>query len=278
MIFSTLARLESAGLVERIDDRFRLTELGKVAGELGIRVESVVRVGRALRGLPGKSITGRVLVAAAQITVELDEILFPIHRRSVQERQRWRGAVAGQGLPSSVMRELAATEDAAHTTRCKRLAAVTMWLDGIELRRIEESILRHLPGENAAGPIRSSAERTRDLIGVVSRIANLVVGDGLPLAGDGDTLGLRLELGVPSSIAWLGKELGRRFDRGDYLALVREGLVTPEALGAAESQVLARVMPDEAKQSQLLGAVERVLAQQGVALSDDAMPSQDGDV
>lgn len=278
-IGNTLARLESAGLVEKVEDRFRLTELGKVAGELGVQVESVVRVGRALRGLSGASITGRVLLAAAQVTMELDEINFPIHRKSVQERQRWRSAVAGQGLPGGLMRELSSADDAAYTARCKRLAAVTMWLDGTELRRIEESVLRHLPGENAAGPIRSSAERTRDLIGVVARVAGLIALDGGKLGADADVLSLRLELGIPGEVVWLAQELRRGFDRGDYLALVREGLASPDSLAAADPSVLQGMFPDPTKRSRLQTALERIAARNETSLSEEgAMPSQSGDV
>ena len=163
-ISAHLSRLASAGLVEPIDARFRLTELGKVAGELGIQVESVVRIGRAFRGSNASSLNEIAMVAAAQASVELDEIFFPIHRKSIQERQRWQGALYNYRLPSGVLRELQATDDSTYTARCKKLASVLMWIDGIELNQIEASLLRHLPTDNAAGPIRSTAERTRDLL------------------------------------------------------------------------------------------------------------------
>ena len=158
--------------------RFRLTELGKVSGELGISVESVVRIARALRGLPGSQLTEAALLAAAQTSVELDDVLLPVHRKSVKERQRWRGTIQQQHLPHSVRRELFATYDATATTRCKKLSAVLMWLEGVELNRLEASLLVHLPGNAAAGSIRAVADRTRDLIGVVARIGALVSADG----------------------------------------------------------------------------------------------------
>lgn len=49
-----------------------------------------------------------------------------------------------------------------------------MWIQGVELNRLEASLLQHLPADNAAGPIRAVAERTRDLVGVVARIGGLV--------------------------------------------------------------------------------------------------------
>ena len=177
-ITEAVERLQGAGLVERMYDRFRLTELGKVSGELGISVESVVRIARALRGLPGSQLTEAALLAAAQTSVELDDVLLPVHRKSVKERQRWRGTIQQQHLPHSVRRELFATYDATATTRCKKLSAVLMWLEGVELNRLEASLLVHLPGNAAAGSIRAVADRTRDLIGVVARIGALVSADG----------------------------------------------------------------------------------------------------
>jgi replicative superfamily II helicase len=204
-ISAVLQRLLSAGLVERVDDQYRLTELGRIAGELGIQVESVVRIARGLRGLLGQQLTDAVLVAAAQTSVELDDVLFPVHKTSIKERQRWAAAVQQQRLPSSVVRELRATDDRACTARCKRLSSVLMWLEGLELSRLEASLLVHLPGENAAGPIRAVAERTRDLIGVVARIGALVSSDQAEPVADVASLSARLELGIPTDVMWIAE-------------------------------------------------------------------------
>src|SRR5207249_314400 len=140
---AALSKLKSAGLVEDLEGRHRPTELGKIAGELGIRVESVVRIARSLRGLKREDLFGHVLLAAAQTSVELDDVLFPVHKTSTKERERWQGAIRQQRLPAAVVRELAATDDVIYTARCKRLSAVLMWIDGVELNRIESSLLLH---------------------------------------------------------------------------------------------------------------------------------------
>jgi helicase len=276
-IGAVLQRLLEAGLVEQVEERFRLTGLGKVAGELGIQVESVVRVGRALRGLPGSLMTGGVMLAGAHMTVELDEVIFPIHRKSVQERERWQGAIASQGLPPGVLQELRATDDARYTARCKRLVAVQMWLEGMELSRIEASILRHLPGDNAAGPIRASAERSRDLIGVVARIGSLVSSDGAEVAGNVDDINVRLELGIPNDMLWLARQAKRGLERGDYLALKREGLVSPEAIETGDAAALTRAVRSEAKRTLIRAAIAS-LATAEVTREGDAMPARAGDL
>lgn len=250
-ITGNLNRLISAGLVAQAEDRFRLTDLGKISGELGVKVETVVRIGRALRGLNAPQLTDMVILAAVQLSLELDDVIFPIHRKSIQERQRWQGAIHSYGLPSSVIAEMRATDDASYTARCKKLSALVMWIEGMDLSRIEASVLQHLPSDNAAGPIRATAERTRDLLTVATRIGVLVCTDhGIP-GVDVDVLATRLELGMPTDALWLASKLKRDLDRGDYLALRRAGLLTLEALRSSDEQTLRNVIPSAAKRERL---------------------------
>lgn len=131
-----------------------------------------------------------------------------------------------------------------------------MWLEGVELNRLEASLLVHLPGDNAAGPIRASAERTRDLIGVVARIGGLVSSDGSGPIAEIDDLNTRLELGIPSDMLWLGKEVKRSLERGDYLALRRAGLNSIEALDKTDDIALAKVIKSNLKRQRIRDAVE----------------------
>jgi helicase len=253
-----LSRLAGAGLVESTDARIKLTELGKVAGELGIQVESVVRIGRAFRGSNASSLNEIAVVAAAQVSVELDDVFFPIHRKSIQERQRWQGALYSYRLPSTILRELQATDDSTYTARCKKLASVLMWINGIELNQIEASLLRHLPSDNAAGPIRSTAERTRDLLGVVTRIATLVSSDHGNPSFNVDDLSSRLELGLPADIVWLVQALKRNLERGDYIALRRAGLVTFGGLTAISDSDLKHIIRSSTKREHIRDALSKM--------------------
>jgi hypothetical protein len=271
-ITSVLQRLAGASLVETLDERYRLTDLGKVAGELGIQVESVVRIARALRGLPGQQVTDVVVLAAAQTSIELDDVLIPVHKKSIKERQRWTRAIEQQHLPYSVMRELRATDEPGFTARCKRLSAALMWLDGVELNRLEQSVLVHLPGENAAGPIRAVAERTRDLIGVVARIGALVSADHAEPEADIATLITRLELGIPPEILWLADVVKRGLERGDYLGLHRANLSTLEALDRVDDVRLASVLKSDVKVRRVRDAIVRTNSSQSAETGDLPMP------
>ena len=257
-IAHAIMRLVQAKIIEKIEDRYRLTELGKIAGELGIQVESIVRISRALNGLPASQMTDAALLAVAQTTVELDEVIFPVHRNSIQEKQRWRGAVQQQRLPHSVLIELQATDDPGHTTRCKRLSSILLWLEGVELNRMEDSLLQHMPRSNAAGPIRACAERTRDLISSVARIGELVSSDGFAVGAQADELMCRLEMGIPADICWLAIKLHRRLDRGDYLSLRKAGFIMVKKFDEADDAALLSVVNSKAKLIAIRAAIEEI--------------------
>ena len=268
-----IARLLDAGLVEQLDDRYRLTELGKVAGELGIQVESVVRIARALKDLPSEALSGPTLLAAAQTSVELDQVIFPVHKKSVKERARWQGAIRQQNLPPSVQRELQAIDDSNYTARCKRLSSVLMWIDGVALNRLEASLLVHLPASNAAGPIRASAERTRDLLGVAAHIGIFVSRDkDVGLDAEVESLATRLELGIPEDIVWLAGEVKRGLERGDYLNLRRAGLTSVEVIEAVDESYLLEVIGSENKVRSVRDALEALKEAKSADVEDLPMP------
>ncbi|MDH8168650.1 hypothetical protein QIG48_27560, partial [Klebsiella pneumoniae] len=67
-----------------------MTKLGRLAGESAAEVGSIVALVDCLGSLQPQEISDPVLIAAAQTTVEVDQLLFPINRKSTQkEPQLW---------------------------------------------------------------------------------------------------------------------------------------------------------------------------------------------
>ncbi len=271
---AAIEQLERAGMAESFDGRYRLTALGAVAGELGIEVESVARVARALRGVSTSAMRAETVIAATLVTEELDDVFMLVHKKSVKERQRWQGVPAQQQLPHQLQQELRNVPDADYTARCKKLASTLMWVQGVDLEAIERSVLIHLPSENAAGPIRGVAERTRDLIGVVARVSTILnaatEAETNALGGVIDELATQLELGVPRQMVWLGRTLARRISRGDYLALYRAGLLTPDAI-MEPGEKLKAILPSGASRLLVLEAAREHTEPSAVA--DLPMPA-----
>lgn len=275
-IRSAADRLVRSGLVEESSGLFRLTPLGELAGHLGVDVESVVRVAASLRGVPSVSIHSETLLAAAQLTVEVEQTYMPIHAKSHKERARWQSVPHEQRLPAQLIRALAGAPDTEVTTRGKKLAAVLMWTQGVELERLEASLLQHMRDDNAAGAIRSVADRTRDVLSVVARIAT-ILNAGAPVeeanrVGDlVEDLALQLEVGVPRGLVWLARRLQRSLTRGEYLMLLRSGVRSPRALLDIEAGVLERLIPDTALRRAAREHAEAELAPPA-AVSDSPMP------
>lgn len=274
VLLDALQRLKDHGLVSDHEGRYYLTELGKIAGESGIEVVSVIRLVDALRGVPGSELTDGALIAATQVTKELDDVIFPVHKKSTQERGRWQGAVQQQCFPYSIVRTLRMTakDDADYTCRCKRISAMLMWLDAVELNKIEASLLRHLPSENAAGPIRAIADRTRDLITAVAKVAEILGHGKIHLDSQVERLTIRLELGIPENLVWLGEITGRSLERGDYLNFLRANIVTSEDLLKTEEEILIKILKNPGK-IKTIQAVKKFLADEKVKeIADGTLP------
>lgn len=278
VLAATLVRLEGGGLVESFGAAFRLTGLGRVAGENGVTVESVLRVAEALRGTPAVLMGDASLVAATQLTVELDSINFPVHKSSKQERERWQGALRAQRLPGRLLDALLRGDGA--TSRAKRAAAVLMWIQGKELGTIEAAMMKHLPRDDAAGAVRSVADRTRDLLPLTVRIVELLLEGGEHVMSERvDGLFVRLELGIPGVMVPFGKVAGTRLTRGDYLTLHGEGLHAAEDLAARVDADLEALLGSKAKLNVVREAQAKLEARAAsTGDAGDAMPDLVDDV
>lgn len=244
--------LAGHGMVERAAaGAYQLTELGRLAGEGGIEVESIVRLVETLSRLEPARITDPALLAAVQLTVELDRVYIPINKRSThQEPQTWQAELQRQGVPPHLLQALRRTREPHDgTARAKRAAACLLWVAGLPLTDIERSLTRHGGVfDGAAGPLRGVAARSVDLLPIVARVAELLH-PGLELAARAARLLIRLEVGVPAPAVDLAAQAGTGLARGDYLALAGADLVGVDALEAS---------PDEPLLSALGGSPEKL--------------------
>lgn len=77
------------------EQHYELTPLGRLAGESGIAVESVLRVVGVLRHLPPVALDDYTLVALTQLTEELDDVYFPLNKKSERRSPRPGSAPCG---------------------------------------------------------------------------------------------------------------------------------------------------------------------------------------
>jgi len=219
--------------------------LGWVAGKSGLEVESIVRIIDAVRPLQSSEITDPALIAISQLTVELDNVLFPVNRKSTRsEPQTWHGELQRQPIPQHVLRAFYhnVKDQVDATLRAKKAVACLLWITDQPLATIEAAMTQFSGGTNtAAGAVRSVASRSCDVLPVVADIAQFLHPD-LDLGDRIRRLTIRLEIGIPARALSIGEFTGSTLSRPDYQRLIAAGLIDWEAVEkAGDEQLLACV-------------------------------------
>ena len=232
-----LDALVSAGLVDREPSgNLTLTQLGRFAGESGLEVRSITNVSSALRWVNG-ALSAADLVLLAQVTVEMGQTYVPLHKRSRQEQARWPQVIVSQGAQPSLVNAMHVGGIDEPLARIKRAVACMMFASQAYMADIERSLMQHLRDSSAAGPVRSVASRTRDVVDTVAQVA-VVRGVQLSDEAIADDLLVMLELGVPRQLVPIARELGNALDRARYLDLMNAGLGEVDSIrGAEEGQL-----------------------------------------
>jgi helicase len=228
-------------LIEAHDDgRYELTPLGRLAGESGTEVLSIIRLVECMTPLRLEQITDPTLIAAVQVTRELDQVYIYLNKKTPKEGQSWLPALTSQGVPGHVLRCFSRDVNESHdqVARAKRAVAALAYVSGQEISEIERLLARHGgPFDGAAGPVRAVAARTCDLLGTAARVAEHLHPE-LQLADRVERLNLRLTMGIPATAVDLARYAGTELTRGDYRRLVAGGLSSPQQVAAATDEML----------------------------------------
>ncbi|WP_171521449.1 DEAD/DEAH box helicase [Ensifer canadensis] len=251
-LMRALTNLEGHRLIEKNSDGlYALAPLGRLAGESATEVGSIVRLVASLSSLSSSEITDPVLLTMVQNTVELDEVYFPINKKSIhKEPHTWPSLLGQQGIHWDVLRNLntEAVDQHSATLRAKKAVASLLFVSGQPISEIEVTMGQHGGAfGGSAGPIRSVASRTADLIGVAAKVAE-ILHPQLDLADRVQRLTLRLTYGVPASSVDLAREAGATLTRGDYCALAESRLDAVASIeGATDAAILRAIGGDPEK-------------------------------
>jgi hypothetical protein len=221
-----------------------LTELGQVAGDGGVEVKSILRLVAALSRIQPDALNDPTLIAATQITAELDQVLFPMNKSStIKEPQAWMGELQRQGVAIQVQQSIQKdiNETTLPTLRAKKAVACLLWMTDLPIAKVEQTLTQFGKPDGAAGAIRSVAARSYDLLPTVGRVAELLH-PGFDLSVRLPRLMTRLEVGVPASQGELASYIGIRFGRGDYLDLLKGGFSSMARLDAATDETLLSLL------------------------------------
>jgi hypothetical protein len=274
---AALDELARHGLLEgQSDGKYKLTPLGQLAGRGLCEVGSVVRLVDCLRPLAPAEISDPALIAAAQTTVELDDVLFPINKKSTQkEPQAWAQELRGQRVPghifSCLQRGIAELYEG--TLRAKKAVACLLYVSGRPMADIER-VLTQFGGAfgGAAGPIRAVAARTCDVLPTAAEIAE-ILHPGLDLAERVSRLLVRLDLGIAGAAVDLARQARGQLSRSDYGRLVAARLVSSTDIQTADdAAILGCVDDDKAKLIIVRDAAEAISEQERRRAAPKAPP------
>jgi len=246
--------LITARLLDREPDgHLTLTALGRFAGESGIEVRSITHIASAVRFAPSV-LSEADLITLAQVTVEMEQLWIPANRSSRKEQQRWPMTLHHLGTNPRLLNSLhvGGTDP---FDAIKRAVACLLFASARPMAAVERELLQHYRDSAAAGNIRKVARRTRDVLDAVVRIAaynGIAINDCV----DSDALGLRLEFGLPDELVPLARVAGVELNRGQYLQLLEQGLLSPQQVVDAGAEALGTLL-DPTTAERLLVAVTR---------------------
>jgi replicative superfamily II helicase len=262
-LLESVEDLARHGLLEAHDEgRYELTPLGRLAGESGVEVTSVIRLVDCFRPLRAEEITDPTLIAAVQVTRELDQVYIYLNKKTPKEAQSWISELMQQAVSPHVLHCLGRDINEQHemAARAKRAVAALAYTSGQEMGEIERLLARHGgPFDGTAGPIRSIASRTCDLLGAAARVAELLHPD-LVLGERVDRLNLRLTLGIPGSAVNLARHAGAELARGDYRRLDAAGLIAHEPIAGAADEVLLECLDADRRRLAVVRSAAAALA------------------
>ena len=183
-------------------------------------------------------------------------MLFPINRRSTtKEPLRWISLLRDQGVPSEIISAYRRQGQSPHdpTLRAKRAVACLYYVAGVAMSEIEQEMVRFGGGFNAAGAVRSVADRTGDVLGTAARIAE-VLHAGLDLVDRAERLLVRLASGVEGSAVDIARHARGLLTRADYKALGHAGMGVSESVMSATDEQLLPLLGNSVEKVAILRA------------------------
>ena len=88
---------------------------------------------------------------------------------------------------------------------------------------------------------------------------------------------VRLELGIPASLVELGTRIGRIFTRGDYLNLLKAGIISVEQFESASvGTLLACLGNNKDKLEQAKLALENYRPEERIIITSPILPAYEG--
>ena len=219
-----------------------------------------MRIVDVLRRVPPAALDDPTLVALTQLTEELDDMYFPLNKKSKRkEPTAWFGALQQHRVNHVVIQALQCNATLGHqpTLRAKKANGCLLWMAGRARQDIERTLMQFAPTQAAAGQVNSVVNRMLDILPTVIRVAEAL--HDVDLSERESRLMLRIQLGLPAALVPIAMQLGTDVSRPQYLALHRAGLTTSAAIkGVEPDQLLALLDGEEELRQRVLDAADHL--------------------
>ncbi len=220
---SLLVRMIDLGLVERENDKLRLTLLGRACGESSLALPSAMRLVELLRAL-GPGLSPEALMVLVQALAESSGGYTPLMKKGQKEAARFGQASDRFGERVVGLLQRFADDQYDFWARCKRAAILGDWISGVPRQDIERDYsTTPFQGKIGHGDIQRFADATRFHLRSAFQIATALFPEYGAQGEQVDILIKRLEVGLPVDALGL-LDLPISLERGEYLALYRQGI------------------------------------------------------
>lgn len=242
-VTSFVDRLLQAGLAEKEGNEIiHLTMLGQAVGGSSLSFESGLRLVELLRNIDVATTPPLHILALVQVLPEMSDVYTPLMTRGRAEAARANDVITRYGNAICRLLQRYGADEHEFWRRCKRAAILFDWVEGVSVENLERSYTANpYAGAIRFGDIVSIADATRFHLRSAHRILAALFPDQPAFLEAVDVLLTRLEFGIPERALPLRK-LPVPLTRGQSLALLREGVHTPEAVSSmSDSQLVACV-------------------------------------
>lgn len=155
VVVSALEELRDQGFIrESPEQALALSPLGRLVARSGLSVRSAIKVARVFRGVTADELNRATLITAAQLTDEVDQVVFPLNYKGHRtEMSTFGGQLQQQLVAGAAIQALYDVPfDKPHLAalRAKKAVACLLWTRGVPATDLEPALMRHTPVPAAA--------------------------------------------------------------------------------------------------------------------------------
>jgi len=252
-----LSELLQTKLLEKDNDVYYLTDIGRICGEDGLQVRSMMKLLQLLRVIPAEQFNIAAFLTVIQATDEMEDMYFAFHKKSNQEKERWPATLIREFrlTPSLLteMKRLSRHDDVEFSLKCKKACSLLYWIHGKPIDWIEQTLQQHNRNKEISGDVRNLADRAKTFVTSLRRIILALYPEQLQVSTMTDNLVLQLEWGIPEALL-IYTRCNVELTRGELLSL-------HNAIGREQQvlndQILYQLL-GEAKAKQIIEGLSKV--------------------